>query len=175
MTKRCSVGYMKKLCYKNTNRFNEYLTAAKTISKKISKIEGVIGILATGGLGRCYCDDYSDLDLIVHVDKYKLKKIERVLAIGNLNYKGIELDIPVISYQKVLKLKSPSKYWSQVMRWDRENSIIMFDTDNKMKKMLKEKLIFPDSEQKELLERYRSEIKIMLKYDFEMWEKEEIY
>lgn len=55
---------MKKVKYKGENRYNEFLSAAKIISKKISKIEGVVGILATGGIGRGYCDDYSDLDLI---------------------------------------------------------------------------------------------------------------
>jgi len=43
---------MRKVKYKGKNRYNEFLSAAKIISKKTSKIEGVVGILATGGIGR---------------------------------------------------------------------------------------------------------------------------
>ena len=64
---------MKKVKYKGKNRYKEFLSAAKIISKKISKIEGVVGILATGGIGRGYCDDYSDLDLIVYAKNKKFQ------------------------------------------------------------------------------------------------------
>ena len=66
-----------KLVYRNDNRRDEFLQAAKTVSKKISTIEGVVGILATGGIARGYCDDYSDLDLIVYANE------EKVVEIGN--------------------------------------------------------------------------------------------
>ena len=162
---------MKKVKYKGENRYNEFLAAAKIISKKISKIEGMVGILATGGIGRGYCDDYSDLDLIVYVDDKKVKEIKKYIAVGSLIYKNIALDTPVESYQRALKHKSPSKYWSQVMRWDRENSQILFDTEHKIENLLKEKLVFPDWEQKKLLEKYREGAEDHLKYNFEMWEK----
>jgi len=94
---------MKKVKYKGKNRYNEFLAAAKIISKKISKIEGVVGILATGGMGRGYCDDYSDLDLIVYVDDKKDKEIKKYIAVGSLIYKNIALDTPIESYQRALK------------------------------------------------------------------------
>ena len=101
---------MKKVKYKGKNRYKEFLSAAKIISKKIYKIEGVVGILATGGIGRGYCDEYSDLDLIVYVDDKIVKEIEKYIVVG-LRYKDIELDKPVESYQRALKHKSPSPYW----------------------------------------------------------------
>jgi len=162
---------MKKVKYKGKNRYKEFLAAAKIISKKISKIEGVVGVLATGGIGRGYCDDYSDLDLIVYVDDKRVKEIEKYIAVGSLIYKNIALDTPVESYQRVLKYKSPSPYWSQVMRWDRENAQILFDTEHKIENLLKEKLVFPDWEQKKLLKKYSDGVEDHLKYNFEMWEK----
>lgn len=162
---------MKKVKYKGKNRYKEFLAAAKIISKKISKIEGVVGILATGGIGRGYCDDYSDLDLIVYIDDKRVKEIEKYIAVGALIYKDIMLDTPVESYQKALKHRSPSPYWSQVMRWDRENSQILFDIEYKIENLLKEKLVFPDWEQKKLLKNYNNEVENHLKYNFEMWEK----
>lgn len=162
---------MNKVKYKGKNRYKEFLSAAKIISKKIYKIEGVVGILATGGIGRGYCDEYSDLDLIVYVDDKIVRDIEKYIAVGSLIYKDIALDTPVESYQRALKHKSPSKYWSQVMRWDRENSQIIFDTEHKIENLLKEKLVFPDWEQKKLLKKYNEGVEDHLKYNFEMWEK----
>ena len=70
-----------------------------------------------------------------------------------------------------LRQKSPSRYWSQVMRWDRENSQILYDTDNRIRNMLKEKLIFPDSEQKELMKRRSREVQEYLWFHFDVWER----
>lgn len=156
--------------YKGENRYSEFLNAAEVMSKKISKINGVYGILATGGIGRGYCDDYSDLDLIVYVDDRKIDEITKYIAIGNLRYKGIEIDMSVESYEYAFNQKSPSKYWSQDARWDKENSKILFDTGNRVKNLLKEKLIFPDWEQKKLLSKYKKGVETHLIYYFETWE-----
>ena len=162
---------MNKVIYKGKNRYREFLSVAKIISRKISKIEGVVGIVATGGIGRGYCDDYSDLDLIVYVEEEKVKEIKEYIAVGYLRYKDIELDTPVESYQKALNYKVPSRYWSQVQRWEIGNALVLFDTKGRIKDLFKEKLIFPDREQKILLEKHRQEVEFHLKYNFETWEK----
>jgi len=76
---------MNRIIYKNENRYSEFLSVAKSISKKISKIEGVVGILATGGIARGYCDDYSDLDLIVYADD----KVEDLFVQCRSNWKKV--------------------------------------------------------------------------------------
>jgi len=156
--------------YKGANRYREFLSAAKIIADKISRIEGVVGILGTGGIGRGYCDDYSDLDLIVYADHGRVKEIDKYIAVGWLRYKEIDLDTPVESYQKALNQKSPSRYWSQVMRWDRQNSQLLFDTDCRIADLLNEKLVFPDWEQKKLLAIYRKDVDENLNYNFRLWE-----
>jgi len=160
----------RKVVYQGANRYREFLSAAKIITGKISRIEGVVGILGTGGIGRGYCDDYSDLDLIVYVDHSRVKEIDKYIAVGWLRYKEIDLDTPVESYQKALNQKSPSRYWSQVMRWDRQNSRLLFDTEDRIANLLKEKLVFPDWEQKKLLATYRQNVDEYLNYNFKMWE-----
>jgi hypothetical protein len=162
---------MTKLTYRSKNRYREFLRAAKAISKKISKIPGVVGILATGGIGRGHCDYYSDLDLIIYADAKKVRELERYIAVGWLRYKGIELDTPVESYEKALRHKSPSRYWSQVMRWDRENSKILFDTDDRIRRLLKQKLVFPDWEQNRLLKKHSQGLTEHLIYGYELWAK----
>jgi len=66
-------------------------------------------MLATGGIGRGYSDDYSDLDLIVYADHKKVKENRKYIAVVFLRYKNIKLDTPVESYEKALNQKSPSE------------------------------------------------------------------
>lgn len=162
---------MKSKNYRGVNRNDEFLVAAKSIAKKISTIEGVVGILATGGIGRGFCDDLSDLDLIIYADKKYFKSIEKYIAVGYLRYKEIELDTPVENYQYEYNQKSPSSHWTQALRWDRENSIILFDTDDRIKNLLKEKLIFPNEERKQLLKKYEATVNDYLIYHFLAWKK----
>jgi hypothetical protein len=160
-----------KVCYRTVNLNRKFLRAAKAISRKISTIDGVIGILATGGMGRGHSDYYSDLDLLVYVDDSKAREIDRYIAVGYLRHKGIALDTPVVPYRRAAGRKSPSAYWSQVRRWDLENSRILFDTDGRMEKLRREKLVFPDWEQRKLLSRHAQGVTEHLIYNFESWEK----
>jgi hypothetical protein len=162
---------MKRSVYRSHNRYREFLAAAKAIAAKISGIEGVVGILATGGIGRGYCDLYSDLDLIVYADAARAKEIDRYIAVGNLRYKGIELDTPVESYDRALRAKSPSHYWSQVMRWDRQNSKILYDRAGRIKNLLEEKLVFPDWERRKLMKIHGEGVTEHLIYNFDIWQK----
>jgi hypothetical protein len=160
-----------KIIYRNTNRHDEFLQAARIIAKKISTIEGVVGILATGGIGRGYCDDYSDLDLIVYANDEKVLDIGNYIAIGWLMYKNIDLDTPVESYEQALRANSPSDHWSQVMRWDRQNSILLFDSENRIRDLLKAKLVFPERERQQILKECTQEVEEFLVYSFDMWEQ----
>ncbi len=160
-----------KVAYRGANRYREFLSAAKSIAGKISRIEGVVGILGTGGIGRGYCDDYSDLDLVIYADHSMVREIGKYIAVGGVRYKEIELDTPVESYQRALNKKSPSTYWSQVMRWDRQNSRLLFDTHHRIADLLQEKLVFPDWEQKKLLAAYGEGVDEYVNYNFRLWEK----
>jgi len=162
---------MDKLKYRGKNRYGEFLSAARIIARKISTIDHVMGILATGGIGRGYCDDYSDLDLAVYVDDEKVKEVKKYIALGYLRNKEISLDTPVESYQKALSAKSPGAFWTQVMRWDRENSVILHDTKGRIKNLLREKLIFPEWERMRLLKKHRQAAEEHLLGYFETWEK----
>ncbi len=147
------------------------MQAAQIIAGKISTINGVVGILGTGGIGRGYCDDYSDLDLIVYADEEKAAEISSYIAVGWLMYKDISLDTPVETYEQALRAGSPSDYWSQVMRWDRQNSILLYDKENKISNLLKKKLVFPEAERKQLLDEYTSKLEEYLVLSYDMWEE----
>jgi hypothetical protein len=157
--------------YRSSNRHKEFLRAAKRIAARVSTIDGVVGILGTGCIGRGHCDDYSDLDLIVYAHRHACRDLDKNILIGGIRYKGIELDTPVECYEKALAHKSPSKYWSQVMRWDRENSIILYDTRNRIRDLLRRKLVFPDSEQRRIMARQEEKVADRLVYEFELWKR----
>jgi hypothetical protein len=160
-----------KLAYRNENRHDEFLQAARVVSKKISTIEGIVGILATGGIARGYCDDYSDLDLVVYANEAKVVEIGSYIAVGWLMYKNIGLDTPVVSYEKALQADSPSDYWSQVVRWDRQNSILLFDSENRIRDLLKAKLVFPEWEREQLKQECADKVEEYLVHSYDMWEK----
>ncbi len=144
--------------------------AAGIIAGKIAKIDGVIGIIATGGIGRGHSDKFSDLDLIVYADEKKAKEIDKYIAIGQLHHKGLDYDTPVESYQKAMRRKSPSDYWSQALRWTLESSHILYDTKNRIAGMLAEKVIFPDSERRRLMNDHHHWADEILNYMYPTWE-----
>lgn len=160
-----------KLVYRNDNRRDEFLRAAEAVSKKIATIEGVVGILATGGIARGYCDDYSDLDLIVYAHEEKVAEISGYIAVGWLMYKNISLDTPVESYEQARRADSPSDFWSQVLRWDRQNSILLFDTENRIRDLLRAKVVFPEQERRQLQKEYAEAVEEHLVHSYDMWER----
>jgi predicted nucleotidyltransferase len=77
---------MGKTHYRSPNLNRKFLAAARTVSRKISTIDGVIGILATGGMARGHSDYYSDLDLVVYADDEKARTIDRYIGVGYLRH-----------------------------------------------------------------------------------------
>jgi hypothetical protein len=160
---------MKKTSYKSRNLNPTFSRAANIIAGKISTIDGVIGILATGGIGRGFSDEYSDLDLIVYADEKKVRLIDKYIAVGQLYHKGMHYDTPVESYQKAMRRRSPSDYWSQALRWTLENSKILYDTGDRMKTMLAEKVVFPEKERQELMQDNRHWANEIINYMYPTW------
>jgi hypothetical protein len=167
--KPVSKTVMPKLCYKSSNKNRTFIRAAKIIAGRISTINGVIGIVATGGIGRGHSDEFSDLDLIVYADEKKYREIAKYIAIGQLHHKGLDFDTPVESYQKAKRRRSPSSYWSQAMRWTIENSRILYDPNGKVADLLAEKVVFPESERRRLMRDNRHWADEILNYMFPTW------
>ncbi|MEE9443002.1 MAG: hypothetical protein V3V99_10095 [candidate division Zixibacteria bacterium] len=156
--------------YKSKNIHSHFRRVGRIVCDKISGIDGVVGIIATGGIARKFSDDFSDLDFFVYADKSKARQIASYIAVGQLCYKDIHFDIPVLSYQRAMRHKVPSNYWSQVIRWTLKYGEIWYDPDGKVKSLLDKKLIFPESEQKLLLNRYHHRVDEILNYIYSTWE-----
>ena len=141
--------------YHGKNRYRTFLKAGKTITAKIAELDGVVGVLGTGSIGRKFGDYYSDLDLIVYAEKRTRRELARLIEHPLIGCKNMLYDIPVVEYEKALKAPVPSKLWSQVVRWDRSNGEILFDSKGRLRALLEQKLVYPDSEQQKLMARYR--------------------
>jgi len=141
--------------YRGKNKYRTFLKAGKTITEKIARLDGVVGVLGTGSIGRKFGDYYSDLDSIVYAEKASLKELRRMIEHPLIGYKNMLYDIPVVDYEKALKAPVPSKLWSQVVRWDRSNGEILYDSEGRLRTLLEQKLVYPDSEQQKLMARYR--------------------
>lgn len=162
---------MAKKIYRTPDLSHRFNHAAKIVAEKISHIEGVVGIVAAGGIGRGHSDEFSDLDMFVYAESDKAREIGKYIAVGQISYRGISYDIPVESYQHALRRKVPSSYWNQIIRWTLENSRIMYDTDERIKRMLKDKIIFPESERKKMMDEYRHEADEMINYIYPTWRR----
>ena len=155
--------------YRGENRYPTFLKAGKTIAAKISRLDGVVGILGTGSIGRRFGDEFSDLDLTVYAHTGAVKRLDRLVGVGWTGYKGVSFDILVVSYEKALKAGVPSAFWSQIERWHQENSQILFDTGGRIQQLLQEKLVYPTGEQRRLLERYSLSVQEHVVFFPELW------
>ena len=160
---------MHKLCYKSRNLNSRFRRAAGIIAGKVAAIDGVVGIVATGGIGRGHSDEFSDLDLIVYAEDAVWREISRYIAVGQLNYKGIDFDIPVESYRKAMRRPVPSTYWSQELRWTLQTAIILHDTGGHIADMIAAKVIFPEAERKRLLNDNHHWANEILNYMYPTW------
>jgi len=155
--------------YSGQNRYRTFLKAGRIITNKIATLDGVIGVLGTGAIGRRYGDENSDLDMIVYAHQDAVRCLRKIVSVGWISYKGVDYDIWVLSYEKARKAGVPSKFWNQVTRWDQHNSQILYDTDDRIGTLLEDKLIYPDHEREKLMKKYHQDIHEYLIFFPEMW------
>lgn len=155
--------------YLGNNRYRTFLRAGRTVAGKIAKLDGVVGILGTGSIGRRFGDHHSDLDLIVYAHREAVRELRRLVSVGWACYREVEVDIMVLPYETALKARVPSAFWSQLKRWDQQNSQVMHDTRRRLETMLEQKLVYPDKEREQLLARYKREVHEHLVFYPELW------
>ena len=113
--------------YRSPNKNHFFRRAGKIVADKIAHIDGVIGIVAAGGIGRGFSDRDSDLDLIVYADEKIVREIASYIAVGQLCYKEVHFDIPVESFQKAARHKVQSHRFSSEQSF---SMLTLFPTKN---------------------------------------------
>ena len=122
------------------NRIKKFRQAAEELASRIAALEGVAGIIYIGGLVRGFVDKYSDIDVIVLLDKNDRSLRTRAYNIGLSGKKryGIDIDLEVHFLEDFRKWK-----WGEAGRWEFSKAKVAFDPKGKIKESLREKLHLP--------------------------------
>ena len=134
---------------KTKNKNKEYLAIAKKYMEKIISYGGVVGIAVGGGLGRGHSDECSDIDIYTYLKPKAYKRWSKnpPLKLGShKREEGITVELYIFNYKKELK-----NNWIIQDRWERQSHFAIFDTNSKVKNILKAKCVWKKGEREELL------------------------
>jgi hypothetical protein len=133
---------------RSKGKYDEMLDEAKKIAGKLSKEKGIIGITLCGGLSRGYADELSEIDLNVYLedDIYD----NWIIGMGPIPHsdalwEGNYVDIDFFSYERELK-----ENWGLIKKWDASYNVILYDPEQKLEILFKEKDVFTSQEKFDL-------------------------
>ncbi|MEK6792954.1 MAG: hypothetical protein AABX95_03990 [Nanoarchaeota archaeon] len=123
-----------------------YLEIAKEFAKRYYNDINVVGITLSGGIARETGDVYSEIDLNFYVKDREDKNLppEKDILVN-----GVWFDFHIRDFDNEVK-----KEWSMVDKWDTKNSLIIFDRDGSLKKLIAQKTIFATIDIKKLYIEY---------------------
>lgn len=162
--------------YRGKNLYRHHLSIGRRIADRIARLEGVVGVLGTGSIGRRFADWYSDLDLIVYAHKESLIPLRHLLSHSFISFRGIQRDIEVQDFERAVRKAVPSSYWTQLERWNHTYARILRDPEQKLQALLDSKLVFPEQERRQLLSFHGNMAQEHVVYYPAMWlERGEFY
>jgi predicted nucleotidyltransferase len=119
------------------NQIRMFQKIAERLTSKLALCEGVEGIVFIGGLVRGFVDRFSDLDVIVLLDRQDEDLRRRIYEIGldEERRSGVEPDLTVHSLEdfRKTKLDEPEK-------WELSRADVVFDPRGEVKKAFERKL-----------------------------------
>ncbi len=118
--------------------------ASVFIQTSLEKDKNIAGITLSGGVSRGTGDIYSEIDINFYV--YDLNKIGNLPPKGDINVNGVWFEFKFLDFNKEIK-----KEWSMVDKWDGKYAKILFDRNNKVLKLIREKTEFDAEESKKLI------------------------
>lgn len=119
------------------NQIRRFRHAAERLVSQMSPFEGVAGIVYMGGLTRGFADKFSDVDIVVFLNRAddELNKRIRKMSVDEQRRSGIDIDLmvhPLTDFRK-WKLDEPTI-------WDYSKAEVVFDRSKEVSKILKKKL-----------------------------------
>jgi hypothetical protein len=131
------------------------LRIAANHAKDICRHKGVIGVLF---LDKPTLDKYDDIDMVVFVrGDSNVKRGESVIE-------GFDVDVSVMDYSYASKAE-----WHQETRSAFENAVVLSDKGNKIKNLLKGKIVFPEEERRDIIVSSMFQLMWMGIYDSHRW------
>lgn len=133
------------------NLQKRYLEIAKEFAKRYYDDVNIIGITLSGGIARGTGDMYSEIDLNFYVKNQKNKNLppEKDILVN-----GVWFDFHIRNFDNEVK-----KEWSMVDKWDTKNSLIIFDRDGSLKKLIAQRIVLTTENINKLYTEYITRIK----------------
>jgi predicted nucleotidyltransferase len=122
---------------KGENQIGRFQKVAEGLTSRLALCEGVEGIVFIGGLTRGFVDKFSDLDIIVLIDRQDDDLRKRIYGVGldEERCSGIEPDLEVHSLEDFRKMRL-----GEPERWELSRANIVFDPKGEVKKAFGKKL-----------------------------------
>lgn len=144
----------------------QYREQAEQLARRFAIMEGVVGVLLSGGLTLGDADRYSDIDLFVYLRQQSLRTWyfgEAPLPEGESRYHDLRLDVSYLDYEQEQR-----REWSTTEQWSASRARILYDPEGLLAELLDAKR--PSSE--ELAERAldsAATIRFMLERQVPAW------
>ena len=126
-----------KMQLRGENRIGKFRMVAEELTAKLALCAGVEGIAFIGGLVRGFVDEFSDLDLIVILNKQDEGLRRRIyeICMDEERGSGIEPDLMVYSLENFRKMSL-----GEPEKWELSKAEVAFDPRGVVKRVLEEKL-----------------------------------
>jgi predicted nucleotidyltransferase len=115
----------------------QYRQQAEQLARRFAVMEGVVGVLLTGGLTFGEADRYSDIDLIVYLRQQSLRTWyfgEAPLPEGESRYHDLRLDVSYLDYEH-----ERDRVWTSAELWGASRAEILYDPEGLLSELLNEK------------------------------------
>jgi len=126
---------------KGRNRHEEHLDVAKSVVRRIAREPAVEGIVLLGGLTRGFADEYSDVDIVVIIQRRDARLKRRLEAIGRSAGvdASVEMDMEVHSIRDFTKLERTD--WR---RWEYGLAETVFDRRGVVGRVISQLVTVPE-------------------------------
>lgn len=122
---------------KGSNQIREFRKIAEKIMGKLVKNEAVSGIIFLGGLARGFTDKYSDVDILVLMNKKdkRLKREIQRIAAEEHSLSGLDIDLEAHFLGDFER-----KRWNEMDKWDFSHAEIVYDVNGEIQDLITRKV-----------------------------------
>jgi predicted nucleotidyltransferase len=128
----------------------QYKNEAAQLARRFAVMEGVVGVLLSGGLTFGEADRHSDIDLYVYLRQQSLRTWyfgEAPLPEGESRYHNLRLDVSYLDYEH-----ERERSWGPVEQWAASRAEVLYDPEELLGQLLQEKLRSPDAIRNEAMD-----------------------
>jgi len=130
-----------KVRLKGNNQIRLFRQVAERLVSKITGSNNVAGVIFLGGLARGFADKYSDIDIIVLLNKEDqlLRREIHNMGLEERNSSGLDIDLEIHYLNAFQRWK-----WDETDRWDFSHAEIVHDPRGQIRKLLEVRLKVPE-------------------------------